>query len=183
MKKRRVVTTPEADEDAKAIDLWWAKNRSAAPNLFVEELADAIGLLGVEAGVGVRHAHRAIGGLHRYLLRSSRYHLYFVYNDDVVVIVAISGATRGTTPRFAKRAAGAASGLATPERPTTVPGYVNRNDQTVVRATGLPGTDHLQRIYELSCGKCAHSYGSNGSDNFQRKCPNCQGGAPGLPLE
>lgn len=77
MKKRRVVTTPEADEDAKAIDLWWVKNRSAAPNLFVEELADTVGLLGAEAGVGVRHAHPAIVGLPRYLLRSSRYHVYW----------------------------------------------------------------------------------------------------------
>lgn len=33
MKKRRVVTTPEADEDALSIDLWWVQNRSAAPNL------------------------------------------------------------------------------------------------------------------------------------------------------
>jgi hypothetical protein len=30
---------------------------------------------------------------------------------------------------------------------------------------------------------CGHKYGSNGSDNFQRKCPSCQGGAPGLTLE
>ena len=32
----------------------------------------------------------------------------------------------------------------------------------------------------LRCGHCAHEYGSNGSDNFQRKCPKCQGGRPGL---
>ncbi len=65
---------------------------------------------------------------------------------------------------------------------TTVPGYVNRNGQEVVRATALPATDHRQRVYELLCDSCGHRYGSNGSDNFQRKCPRCQGGAPGLSL-
>ena len=65
---------------------------------------------------------------------------------------------------------------------TTEPGYVNRNGQRVVRATGLPGNDHLQRIYVLRCGQdvCGNEYGANGSDIFQRRCPSCQGGAPGL---
>ena len=60
-------------------------------------------------------------------------------------------------------------------------GYVNRNQQKMVFATGLPGTDHGQSVYVLRCGLCGNEYGSNGSDNFQRKCPECQGGAPGLP--
>ena len=59
-------------------------------------------------------------------------------------------------------------------------GYVNRNGQTVIAATGLPGTDHGQYVYVLRCGNCMHEYGSNGSDNFQRKCPECQAGRPGL---
>lgn len=63
---------------------------------------------------------------------------------------------------------------------TTVPGYENRNGQRVVRDTGLPGTDHGQRVYELECGSCGHTYGANGSDIFQRKCPKCGGGMPGL---
>jgi predicted nuclease with RNAse H fold len=59
-------------------------------------------------------------------------------------------------------------------------GYVNRNGQTVIAATDRPGTDHGRHIYVLRCGSCNHEYGSNGSDNFQRKCPKCQGGRPGL---
>ena len=65
-------------------------------------------------------------------------------------------------------------------RPTVQPGFENRNKQLVVRATGLPGTDHGQYVYVLRCGRCGNEYGSNGSDNFQRKCPRCQGGRPGL---
>ncbi len=183
MRYRRVITTPEADADAQRIDEWWIQHRGAASNLFVEELADAIALLELEAGVGVRFAHSAIPGLRRYLLRSTRYHVYFVHTDDLVIIVAIWGATRGTTPRFIDRAASTNRALATSEASTTTPGFVNRNGQEVVRATGLPGTDHQQRVYELLCHHCGHRYGSNGSDNFQRKCPECQDGASGLPVE
>jgi hypothetical protein len=63
---------------------------------------------------------------------------------------------------------------------TTREGYRNRNGQVNIRATGLPGNDHSQYVYILRCERCAHEYGSNGSDIFQRKCPNCQGGMPGL---
>ena len=63
---------------------------------------------------------------------------------------------------------------------TTEVEYVNGNGQMVVRATGLSGTDHLQRIYVLRCGKCSHEYGANGSDIHRRRCPNCDGARPGL---
>ena len=63
---------------------------------------------------------------------------------------------------------------------TTTPGYCNRNGQTVLRSTGLAGTDHGQSVYVLRCGGCGHEYGANGSDIFERRCPVCQGGKPGL---
>jgi hypothetical protein len=65
---------------------------------------------------------------------------------------------------------------------STVPGYINRNRQVVLRATGEPGTDHGQSIYALRCSDCSYEYGANGSDIFQRKCPRCQRGQPGFPL-
>ena len=64
--------------------------------------------------------------------------------------------------------------------PTTRIGYVNRNRQRVVRATNVAGTDHLQLIYVLRCEECGHEYGANGSDIFQRRCPQHQKGRPGL---
>ncbi|TFI56451.1 hypothetical protein E2493_20150 [Sphingomonas parva] len=62
-------------------------------------------------------------------------------------------------------------------------GYVNRNRQEVLRATGQPGNDHNQTIYVLRCGECGHEYGANGSDIFQRRCPEHDGGAAGLAFE
>ena len=66
------------------------------------------------------------------------------------------------------------------DRGSTRIGFVNRNAQVNMRATDLPGNDHLQKIYVLRCEHCGHEYGANGSDIFQRKCPNCQDGAAGL---
>lgn len=65
---------------------------------------------------------------------------------------------------------------------STLPGFVNRNNQEVIRKTDIPGNHYNQTVYELKCGHCEHRYGSNGADNWQRKCPNCQNGKPGLPF-
>jgi hypothetical protein len=60
---------------------------------------------------------------------------------------------------------------------TTTPGYVNRNQQTVIGLSDAAPTLHGQKVYVLACGSCGHQYGANGCDVFQRKCPECQGGA------
>jgi hypothetical protein len=66
--------------------------------------------------------------------------------------------------------------------PTTRVGYRNRNGQVVIEATGRPGNDNLQKVYVLECDNCGECYGANGTDIFERKCPVCQGGQPGLPF-
>jgi hypothetical protein len=66
---------------------------------------------------------------------------------------------------------------------TTQPGYRNRNAQVVIRGTGLQGTDRGQYVYVLRCESCQIEYGANGSDIWDRKCPKCQGGRPGLDFE
>ena len=65
---------------------------------------------------------------------------------------------------------------------TTEIGYVNRNNQKNHGTKGVDGNDHCQVSYKLECLEigCGAVYGSNGTDVFQRKCPNCQGGKPGI---
>jgi hypothetical protein len=65
---------------------------------------------------------------------------------------------------------------------TTTPGFVNVNDQEVIRRTKLNGNLSGQRVYELRCLDCSSNYGANGCDIHIRRCPSCQRGAPGLPL-
>jgi hypothetical protein len=68
------------------------------------------------------------------------------------------------------------------ERTTDI-GFNNRNRQKVIRRTSFLGADHCQYVYALLCSDCGHNYGANGSDIFQRKCPRCQSGKPGLRYE
>ncbi len=62
------------------------------------------------------------------------------------------------------------------------PGDINRNGQQLLRATDERGTDHNARIWILKCRNCLNIYGSNSTDAFERKCPKCQSGKPGLPV-
>jgi hypothetical protein len=68
--------------------------------------------------------------------------------------VPISNGIAASPPPSAPRRPGVArSGF------TTQTGYVNRNNQIVVRPTGKPGTDHGQYVYVLCCQDCGHEYG------------------------
>jgi hypothetical protein len=69
-------------------------------------------------------------------------------------------------------------------------GDINRNDQVLIARTEAKGNDHNQYVWVLACNRqlptgdlCGHRYGANGSDFHLRKCPSCQGGAPGLSIE
>ena len=65
---------------------------------------------------------------------------------------------------------------------TTTIGYINPNNQKCMGHRGAPGPDHNQLAYRMECqvAGCSTIYGANGSDIFQRKCPKCQAGAPGI---
>ncbi len=70
---------------------------------------------------------------------------------------------------------------------TTVQDSINRNGQRCCGQRGQPGNDHGQVAYKMHCENpenlgCGHVYGANGSDVFQRKCPECQGGEIGIPF-
>jgi hypothetical protein len=67
---------------------------------------------------------------------------------------------------------------------TTQIGYLNRNNQRCMGHRGVAGTDHGATAYKMVCQepRCGHVYGANGTDVFQRKCPRCQGGQPGIPF-
>ena len=67
------------------------------------------------------------------------------------------------------------------ERTTDI-GYVNLNEQVVVRATDQQGNLLGQRVYVLKCVRCGAQYGASGGDIHLRRCPSCMGGPPGLPF-
>jgi plasmid stabilization system protein ParE len=93
-----VRTTPEADQHVRAIDEWWRSHRTAAPNLFLDELEAAFALIGSAPNVGHPYRRSPVTGTRRILLVRSRYHVYYVPLDDEVVVVAVWHASRGSGP-------------------------------------------------------------------------------------
>ena len=94
----KVVTTPEADDKIRTIDSCWRENRTAAPNLFSEELAAALDLLEGIPNVGRSYGHPTVKNVRRILLRSTRYHVYYVVLGDAVVVLSVWSAVRGSGP-------------------------------------------------------------------------------------
>ena len=62
------------------------------------------------------------------------------------------------------------------------PGDKNQNGQRLLRKSDQPGTDYNARVWVLKCQQCSNIYGSNSTDAWERKCPNCQNGRPGLDV-
>ena len=94
----RLVTTPEAEGQIRAIDAWWRENRTASPNLFSEELASIFELLASTPYIGRTYRHATVKDVRRVLLRSTRYHTYYVVHDDAVIVLSVWSAVRRTGP-------------------------------------------------------------------------------------
>lgn len=106
--------------------------------------------------------------------------------EDIAMMGSVEGWILGTPWPPAERMpssrqAAAPAGQRQPE--TTQIGTTNRNGQQVIRRTDQVGNDHNQVVYIILCNRCGHRYGANGSDLFQRKCPRCGGGRPGLEID
>ena len=71
--------------------------------LFVEELSGALDLLTRAPDVGRRYLHAGIPGLRRLLLPATRYHVYYVHEGDVCVVLAVWSALRGRPPQLRGR--------------------------------------------------------------------------------
>ena len=65
------------------------------------------------------------------------------------------------------------------EHVTTI-GFRNREGQQVIRKTDREGRAPGQRVFILHCTVCDYEYGTDGADIYDRLCPKCQDGPPGL---
>ena len=67
------------------------------------------------------------------------------------------------------------------EHVTTI-GFRNREGQQVIRKTDRAGSAAGQRVFILHCTVCDYEYGADGCDIYDRLCPKCQDGMPGLSV-
>jgi plasmid stabilization system protein ParE len=56
-----VTTTPEAESHIRTIDVWWRDNRRAAPDLFLDELSEAFGILARAPHIGRPYRRSPVG--------------------------------------------------------------------------------------------------------------------------
>ncbi len=95
---RQLIVSPQAETQIEAIDTWWRAHRPASPDLFAEELADALSTIEVAPEAGHRYSHPDVKGVRRIPLRATRNHVYYFDTGDVVVILAIWGAIKKFGP-------------------------------------------------------------------------------------
>lgn len=96
--KVALYTTPEAETQILQIDDWWRKNRPVSPDLFLDELIEALAILETVPLVGRPYRQSPVRGARRVLLRGSRYHLYYLPSDGEVTVLAVWHAQRGAGP-------------------------------------------------------------------------------------
>ena len=92
-----VSLSPRARTQVREIDRWWRENREAAPQLFAEELANAIDTLSLFPLAGSAYELES-PPLRRILLRATRHHMYYDFDGETVQVVAVWSAVRGTGP-------------------------------------------------------------------------------------
>ena len=96
----KVIIAPRAETQMALRREWWRKNREKAPDLFDEELAEAIDQLGRIAGSLPVYARRSGHTIRRYLMPKTRCHLYLEVTEAEVQVLALGGGQRKRAPRI-----------------------------------------------------------------------------------
>ena len=90
--------TPQSEAQIHEIDSWWRKNRTSAPDLFLDELTAVFHLLASAPMLGRLYRASPVANVRRLLLRKTRYHLYYVVMPEAIRVLAIWHAQRGVGP-------------------------------------------------------------------------------------
>ncbi len=98
MKRLGLRFVPHAVEQLDAANAWWRENREKSPDLLVTEFVEAIALLRENPKLGAEYQNDELEDAKRYLLRRTRFHVYYVVRDDTLVVAAVWSAIRGHGP-------------------------------------------------------------------------------------
>ena len=99
MKQRHVSFTVTAQQHVAQEKAWWLENRDHM-EVFVEELEQGLRIVSMLPGAGTVYAGSPVPGVRRVYLRRVALHLYYTFDDDVVIIRALWGARRERGPQF-----------------------------------------------------------------------------------
>jgi plasmid stabilization system protein ParE len=93
----RVELSEEAHAQVLEIDTWWREKRPAAPDLFTNELDQALAKLEQSPMIGSPY-EAGVKSVRRLLLRRTHYYLYFVEREERLQVVAVWSVYRGRGP-------------------------------------------------------------------------------------
>ena len=93
-----VKITPQAEAQIREINNWWRANRRAADALFLDELAECFKVLEQAPHIGRSYRSSPVASTRRFLLKRTRYHVYYVAMTEEVRVLAIWHAQRGKGP-------------------------------------------------------------------------------------
>lgn len=95
-----VRTTPEAERQITQSDDWWRRNRTAAPDLFLDEITTAFGIIANAPFIGRPYRKSPVPNTRRLLLKKTRYHVYYVLSESEIRILAVWHAQRAKEPNL-----------------------------------------------------------------------------------
>ena len=99
MKQRHVSFTLTARKHVTREKTWWLENRDY-PDVFAEELEQALKIVAVLPGAGTVYPASPVPGVRRVYLRRVGLHLYYTFDNDTVLVRALWGARRERGPEL-----------------------------------------------------------------------------------
>jgi plasmid stabilization system protein ParE len=99
-----VRTSGRADREVARVDKWWRENRTAAPDLFLDEFVATTRRLGLTPEIGAPYQEHGAHGIRRVLMQTVRYYAYYRYDAerDEVVIVSVWAGMRRRGPKLSR---------------------------------------------------------------------------------
>lgn len=98
----KFVVSKRARRQIEKIQSWWIENRSDAPALFLDELAEAERSLRSTPTLGAIYTAHRSGVIRRVLLTRTHHHLYYRYlpQEEELTVLAVWGAPRERGPKL-----------------------------------------------------------------------------------
>lgn len=91
---------PNAERQIREAAAWWQRNRSSAPDLFLQQIHRGFELAATQPEAGTRARDLTLAEVRRLHLARIHYHLYYTVRGETVEILALWHTSRGTPPKL-----------------------------------------------------------------------------------
>ncbi len=92
-------TSGRAKRELRRLDKWWRHNRDHR-DVFIDEFESMVKVIEDKPDIGRPYRTAKGKEVLRVLMRTSRYHIFYVIKGDEIEIVSVWGAERGRSPKL-----------------------------------------------------------------------------------